>query len=200
MQPNQNQYSIDYLNQIAPTAKKPGLSNKLFLGIVAGGILLAIVVGFSLINGGQTNTQQLETLTARLQTLQKVSTASQRNIKSGLLRNTNSNLSIFLTNADRDIAGPIKNSGVDIKNIDKNITVAENGTALTAKLEDARLSATFDRTYAREMNYQLATVTNLMKQIYTHTNSKSFKQFIDETNKNLQPISQQLESFTGSGV
>lgn len=200
MQPNQNQYSIDYLNQIAPPAKKPGLSNKLFLGIVAGGILLAIVVGFSLMNGGQTNTQQLETLTARLQTLQKVSTASQRNIKSGTLRNTNSNLSIFLTNADRDIAGPVKNSGVDIKNLDKNITAAENGAALTAKLEDARLSATFDRTYAREMNYQLATVTNLMKQIYSHTNSKSLKQFIDATNKNLQPISQQLESFTGSGV
>ena len=204
MQPEQNQqpqpqYSIDYLNQIAPQPKKPGLNNKTFLLLVGGGLLLVIIVGiFVLSSGGSGPTQKMQTLAARMQTLQTISDKAQKNIKSGQLRSTNSNLTIFLTNANRDIVDPLKKNGVDIKKLDKTIVTAEKGDALSTKLEDARLNATFDRTYAREMGYQLDTLAVLMKDIYNKGNSKSMKDFLLATDKNLEPIKKELNDFNAA--
>jgi hypothetical protein len=142
----------------------------------------------------------MQTLAARLITLQSVADKSQKTIKSGPLRSTNSNLAIFLTNANRDIVEPLKNNGITIEKIDKKITAAENGEALTKTLEDARLNAVFDRVYAREMGYQLDTVEALMKDIYAKSNSKSLKEFMQKTDENLQPIRKQLNDFNAADL
>lgn len=195
--PNQTQYSIDYLNQIAPPSKKPGLSNKLFLILAGGGLLLAIIVGVFFLSGGGSAgpIQKMQTLAARLTTLQSISDKAQKNIKNGDLRSTNSSLTIFLTNANRDIVAPLGKNGVDVKKIDKNIVSLEAGTELTKKLEDARLNAIYDRTYALEMGYQLDTTAVLMKDIYTNTSSKSLKDFLVATDANLLPIKKQFKEF-----
>lgn len=199
MQPEQNQYPIDYLNQIAPEAPKQGMNNKLFFMLIGGGLLVAIIVGvLALTSGSSGPTQKMQTLSARMATLQTISSDSQKNIKSGALRSTNSTLNIFLTNANRDIAEPLSKNGVDVKKIDKSIQTKENGEALKAELEDARLNAIFDRVYAREMSYQLETIAALMKEIYTSTGSKSLKEFLENTDSNLQPIKQQLADFNAA--
>jgi len=199
MQPNQQEYSIDYLNQIAPQPNKPGMSNKLFIGVIIGGVLVALIVGLTLLNsGGPTNTDQLQALGARIATLEKVSKQAQRTLKSNELRSTNSTLSIFLTNASRDIEAPISNNGGKPKTPPKAIASAESGSKLIATLEDARLSGTYDRTYAREMSYQLATVRSLATTIYEKTNSKSTKAFLDDTAKKLAPISKEFDEFSAS--
>lgn len=195
----QPQYSIDYLNQIAPKPQKKGLSNRLYIAIAGGGAVLALIIGaLMLFSGGGGPTTDMQHLAARIESLGKISTSAQKNIKSNSLSGTNSNLSIFLTNADRDIATPLKNNGLDIKKLDKTIVTAEAQTALTAKLEDARLNAVFDRTYAREMDYQLATLQALMKKIYNSSNSKSMKDFLAATNTNLLPLMKQLEDFSAT--
>jgi len=197
--PNQPQYSIDYLNEIAPQSQKPGMSSKLFLFVVGGGLLLAIAVGLMLLTGGGGGPkEQMQTLAARMQGLQTIAGESQKTIKSGDLRSTNSNLSILLANANRDIAEPLLNNDVDVKKLDKAILAEESGEELKKKLEDARLNAIFDRTYAREMAYQLDTVTALMKSIYTETKSKSLKEFLIATDKNLQPIKKQMTDFNAA--
>jgi len=197
---NQPQYSIDYLNQIAPASKKPGMDNKKFLLLAGGGILLAIIVGFLVLVSSSASgpKEKMETLAARMQTLKKIADTAQKNIKSSELRSTNSSLTIFLTNANRDVAAPLAANGVDVKKENKKITAAENGAKLTAKLEDARLNAVFDRTYAREMGYQLETVTVLMRDIYKNTKSKSLKEFLENTNANLQPITKKMENFNAT--
>ena len=201
MNPEDNQYSIDYLNQIAPQQKKSGLGNRLFFAIIGGGILLAVIVGFfALSSGAGGPTEKMQTLAARLITLQSVADKSQKTIKSGTLRSTNSNLAIFLTNANRDIVDPLKNNGITIEKIDKKITAAENGDKLTKTLEDARLNAVFDRVYAREMGYQLDTVASLMTEIYDKSNSKSLKEFMVATDKNLEPIKKQLTDFNAANL
>jgi hypothetical protein len=195
--PNQSPYSIDYLNQIAPQEKKPGMSNKFFLFIIGGGLLVAIIVGiFALSSGSNGPTQKMQTLSARLTTLQTISDKAQKNIKSGDLRSTNSSLTIFLTNANRDIVTPFGKNGVDIKKIDKKIISKEAGTAVTKKLEDARLNAVYDRIYASEMGYQLETVAALMKDIYTNSKSKSLKEFLVATDDNLLPIKKQFQEYS----
>lgn len=197
MQPDQNEYPIDYLNQIAPEQKKPLMNSKVILVIVGIGAILAAVVGFLLLinSGGASDSQKLQTLSARMQTLEKISKSAERNIKSSTLRSTNSTLSLFLTNANRDIATPLKNNGIKTANLDKTIVKKEDGAKVTTTLENARLNAVYDRTYAREMSFQLDTVASLMKQIYTTTKSKSLKDFLLSTDTNLKPIRTQLADF-----
>lgn len=190
------QYSIDYLNQIAPKPPKKGFNNRILLFAAGGGILLILIVGIlSFLSSGSTPTTNMETLSARLTTLTKITKDSQKNIKSNQLAGINSNLSIFLTNADHDIITPLKNNGINPDNIDKTITTAENGSALSAKLDDARLNAIFDRTYAHEMSYQLATVHSLMQIIYNATKSSSMKSFLQTSDTNLSTIKKQLDDF-----
>lgn len=199
MDPQQNQYPIDYLNQIAPQQPKKSVSNKLFLFIIGGGVLLAIIVGLFLLNSGSGGpNEKMQTLAARLVTLKDISSKAQKNIKSGALRATNSSLTLLLTNANRDIAEPLLNNGVDIKKLDKAIQTKEDGTDLTEKLENARLNAVFDRTYTREMVYQLDTTAALMGDIYERTNSKSLKDFLLKTDSDLQPIKKTFSEFSDS--
>ena len=166
--------------------------------ILAGlGAALVIVIGLALFGAKSAGpTTDMQTLAARLQTLQTIMERSRSTIKSSELRTINSNLSIILTNANRDIAVPLKNNNVDVKKLDKNIVTAENGTKLSAALENARLNAVYDETYAREINYQLATVLALMKKLYNETNSKSLKEYLNNTNTNITPLKKQLDSFT----
>jgi hypothetical protein len=195
--PSQTPYSIDYLNQIAPQQKKPGVSNKLFLMVIGGGLLLAVIIGILMLSSSASGpTKKIQTLAARLTTLQTISDKAQKNIKSGDLRSTNSSLTIFLTNANRDMVEPLKKNGVDVKKIDKSITAKEAGTDLTKTLEDARLNAVYDRTYAREMGYQLDTVAALMKDILESSNSKSLKEFLISTDANLLPLKKQFKEFS----
>jgi uncharacterized protein (UPF0333 family) len=197
MEPNQHEYPIDYLNQIAPEQKKPLMNSRVIIVIVGILVVLAAVIGFLILvsGGGASDSQKLQTLSARMQTLEKISKAAEKNIKSSSLRSTNSTLSLFLTNANRDIITPLKNNGIKVASLDKTIVKKEDGTKVKATLEDARLNAIYDRTYAREMNFQLDTVASLMKQIYTTTKSKSLKDFLLSTDNNLKPIRKQLSDF-----
>jgi len=196
---NPPQYPVDYLNQIAPQQKKKGLSNRLFLFIAGGGLLLAIIVGiFALTSSNTGPTQKMQTLAARLTTLHDISDKAQKSIKSSDLRSINSSLTIILTNANRDIAAPLSKVGVDVTKLDSKVKSAEDGATLSQTLENARLNAVYDRTYAREMAYQLETVVALMQEIYSSTNSKSLKEFLESTNTNLDPLKTQFNSFNAS--
>ncbi len=195
--PTQNQYPIDYLNQISSQPKQPTVNSKWVFALIGGVILIAIFAVFALSNTGSGPTQKMQTLAARLVTLQKVSGDAQKNLKSGELRSINSNLTLYLANTNRDLVEPFGKNGVDAKKLDKNIVTKENGEALTKKLEDARLNAVFDRTYAREMTYQLQTVTALMKDIYNGS-KKSLKDFLSKTDEGLQPLKKQLSDFNAA--
>lgn len=171
----------------------------MFAFIIGGGLVLAAIVGlFAMMSGGNGPTETMQTLAARMLTLQTVSEKAQKNIKSNKLAGTNSSLNVFLTNANHAIVEPLKTNGVDVKKIDKEITAAEKGDELTKKLEDARLNAVFDRTYAREMSYQLKTVESLMQTLYLKSKSKSLKDFLAKTDENIAPIIKQLDSFNST--
>lgn len=194
---NQNQYPIDYLNQIAPPAPKAGMDKK-FMLMIGGGILVAIIaliVVFSLSSASGGPKDKMQTLAARLTTLEKISKESQRPLKSGSLHGTNSNLTIFLTNANRDIVEPLKNNGIDVKTLNKDIVAKEDGKKLTEKLDEAKLNAIFDRTYSREMAFELEGIATLMGDIYDRTSSKSLKDYLLKTDENLQPIKKQFSEF-----
>jgi len=201
MYPENNQAPIDYLNQIAPAPHKQKLSLRALIAIIVGiGLIIALFVAVvSALSGGSSSTStNMQTLAARLQAMQEVTDKSQATIQSSNLRGTNSNLKIFLTNANHDIIAPLSANGIEIKKLDKAIVAKEKTDKITTDLENARLNAVFDDTYAREMAYKLTTVSLLMDQIYSHTKSTSMKDFLVKTDDNLQPIKTQLEAFNAS--
>lgn len=194
-------YSIDYLNQIAPQSHKKQFDPKfrliaLILGIAT--LLTIILVIFSSLSAGsKPNVQQLA---ARLATTETIATDAQRNLKSSELRSINGSLTILLANTNRDIAEPLKLSGTNAEKLDKAIVAKENGETIKAALEDARLNATYDRIYAREMSYQLETIIIQMKDLYSRTSSQSLKTFLDTSYKNIQPLQERFSELNAANA
>ena len=198
-----SQPPIDYLNQIAPQAPKKspvftGMKKIIIIGLLA----LVVVIIISMVIGAVSGAQRepAQKFAARLVSTQTIAEDSQDKLKSSELRSLNSDLRLYFTNTIRDAAEPLKKADVDFKKIDGGIKSKEEklSTAMTERLEDARLNAIFDRTYAREMAYQLETMLALMQQIYKSTRSESLKEFLDNAYKNLQPTQQSFEAFNES--
>jgi len=189
----------DYLNQIAPQApKKTLMSFGIRQVIVVGGALILLVIILIIIVNSIAGARRdpLERLSARLTSTETIVTAAQPNLKSSKLRSLNSNLSLSMTNTNRDIAKPFLSAGIDIKKLDKKIVAGESTEALAERLENARLNAVYDRTYAREMAYQLGTLLTLMKQTYTDSNNGELRTFLTTAYNNLEPTQASFANFS----
>jgi len=204
MYPDQPQQSpppppFDYLNQIAPQAPKRspfsfGIKQVLLIG---GALVLLMIIAVGIINlTGAGKKEPYERLSARLSATATVVDDSQKSLKSSKLRSLNSNLRIYMTNTTRDVVTPLTNVGIEPKKLDKNVIASEATTALAGRLEDARLNGVFDRTYAREMAYQLGNLMTLMKQIYNSTNSTSMKEFTKSAYDNLESTQAAFANFS----
>lgn len=200
MDPNQPQQplSMDYLNKIAPVAPKSRLpfsrKQMMLLGILAGAVLIVIILAAAV--GGFGGTKQYEKqLAARLIGTETIATDASTKLKSTSLRALNSNLKIYLTNTNRDIAAPLAKDGIDAAKLDKSILSDESGSDVSTRLEDARLNGIYDRTYAREMAYRLATIMTLMKKIQGSTSNKTLQTFLLSAIANLEPTQKQFADF-----
>lgn len=202
MQPDEQiQHPIDYLDSISTVPRKPagGMSNKLFFGVILGALLVFVFVGaLILLNAGPSSQENLSRLSVRLENLQKISDDAGKKAVSSTLRATNINLALALTNANRDLAEILTANGIDPKKISSTIKDEEKTDELTEKLEDARLNAIFDRTYAREMSYQLETLLVLIKQLETSTQDSAEKEFLMTLRTNLEPLQKQFSEFTAA--
>lgn len=195
---NNQQNPADFLEQIAPKpAQKNWIMSKkpLLIGLIAMVVMLVFVLFYGLING---NTQTTTRLAARLKDTSNIAKSATTRIKSTELRALNSNLKQRLINEIRDIGPFLAKEGVKIEKIDKSITASETSTKIMAILEDARLNATYDRTYAREMAYKLNTVIVLMNKINKASNSKSLKTYLTTSVENLTPIQKELADFNST--
>ena len=142
---------MSYLDQIAapPPKKANFFNNKIALfGAIAVG-LLVIILGVSII---PKPVDPVASLAARLSATKKVADDASSKLKDSQLRSINSNLKIYLTNTIRNITPFLTEQNITLTKIDAKITAAEATTEMEARLEDARLNATYDRTYAREMS------------------------------------------------
>jgi hypothetical protein len=204
MYPDQSQPPVaptpppDYLNQIAPQQPKhPNfvIGPKL-IALIAGALVIIVIIIAVVINVLVSNARQpLQRLSARLTSTSTVVSGAQGTLKSSQLRSLNSSLSLYLTDINRDISTPLTSAGVDVAKIDDKITAQESSATLTERLEDARLNAIYDRTYAREMAYRLDTLITLMKQIIASTNNSRLKTFLEATYPKLEPTQEAFADF-----
>lgn len=203
MQPNDEpRYAIDYLDSIATVPKggsKP-VSDKLFFSLIGGGLLLALIVGllFVFLSSGSSPKQDLARLSAKLQSLQTIADTTQENIVSNNLRGTNSTLSLTLTNAAADLAPLLSSNGINPEKLDKKLTEAEETDVILKELDDAWLNAVIDRSYAREMSYQLERLILLINQIENKTKDSSLKEYLVVTRDKMDPLRERFAQFNAA--
>lgn len=192
---------IDYLNQIAPQQpKKPlftfGIKQLIVIGVIL--VVLVIVIASVANSIASSKRGPLEHLAARLAATQTIAENAQPNLKSSELRSLNSNLKLYLTNTNRDVAAPLLSADIKVNKLSKDVLKDESTAALAGRLEDARLNAVFDRTYAREMAYQLGTLMTLMNQIYNSTGNTQIKTFLQSAYSSLKPTQASFANFTAA--
>lgn len=197
----QQQTSYDYLDQIAPqTVKHTFTMNKPRLFILIGLIAIVVVIILAITVGAITSARKdpWERLAARVDATAAVANSSEGKIKNSELRSINSNVKISLTNTTRDLIAPLITADVNSKKLSKPILEQESSTKMIARLEDARLNAKYDSTYAREMNYQLSNLLTLLKQLYSTSSNEKNKTFLKATYDNFAPVQQSLAEFSAS--
>lgn len=199
MNPNNAPTPLDYLNEIAPATPKRGLFQFTLRNVIifaSAAILLVIILAVVVGAINQSRKTPWETLSVRLGTTATIANDATKNLKNSQLRSLNSDLKLYLTNTIRDLDAPLGRSGVATKNISASITKKESGEAITTRLEDARLNAKYDSTYAREMSYLLATVLSLYQELYAQSGNAETKSFLSGAYDNLLPTQEAFESFS----
>ncbi|HMQ95827.1 MAG TPA: hypothetical protein PKD19_01270 [Candidatus Saccharibacteria bacterium] len=194
-QPPQN-YSIDYLDQIAPSQPKTGPSPLIMIVAIIGGLLAMIIFGFVVFGGGTSNTDKWTALYLRTNTIDSVARKQGPLLKDPSLRGINTKLLLYLSNAHNDIKTAAEQAGMVSTKIAKEVSAKEKAylSDLETKLEDAKVKAVLDRTYAREMSYQIGVLNSLMQQAYNTAGPKT-KQTLEDINTNLAAIAKQLSDF-----
>lgn len=196
-----NQAPLDYLNQIAPTEARKSpfkLGPKLFIiiGIVL--VLVVIILSVTVSNLNSSRREPWQTLSARLDTTEKIANSSANNIKNSQLRSLNSDVKIYLTNTKRDLQTPLTAQSIKATELPASITTKEANAAMTARLETGRLNAKYDSTYAREMSYQLSTILTLLQRLYASSGSTTNKAFLKTAYDNLAPTQKAIAEFSAS--
>lgn len=196
-QQNRTEYPVDYLNQIsAPPPKKRSMAPFGLIFLVLGG-LAVLVGGLVLIAGASRPSDPTEALSARLKSTSQIADESRRNIKSSRLRSTNGTLVILLTNTSRDLSPFVSAAGFNPEKPSASVASADAADTerLKTTLEDGRLNATFDRTYSREMAFRLETIDALLVAASDRTGNDSYRAFLEETRRNLQPLKDEMATF-----
>ncbi|MGH7218443.1 MAG: hypothetical protein ACREGE_03335 [Candidatus Microsaccharimonas sp.] len=201
MNPQNGQTPLDYLNQIAPQAPKRQLftlnvRSILFLAGIALILVIILVVIGNAVAGA--NREPWERLVARLDATSAVVDSSTSKIKNSQLRSYNSDIRLTITNTQRDLAEHLVRRDIEAKKITPSIVTQETTTGITERLEDGRLNAKYDSTYAREMSYQLATILSLLERLYAAGGSQATKDFLSTTYDNLKPSYDAISKFSAS--
>ena len=201
MNPPKGQTPLDYLNDISPDAAK-GLPFSWNLRTIIFAAIAAIILMVIIVNivSAVANSQKdpWERLSARLATTSVIVDSASSNIKNSQLRSLNSDLKLYITNTNRDLAVPLGARGIKATKLPPKIVSSEANTAMIGRLEDGRLNAKFDSTYAREMSYQLATTLSLIQTLEAKGGSTATKTFLKEARENLEPTYKEIANFSAS--
>lgn len=189
---------VDYLDHIAPQAPKSSpfkFGPKLFalIGLALVVLVIAISITINVVVGGQK--QPLERLAARLTATETIVTDAQAHLKSSQLRSLNSTLRLYLTNVNRDIGETLAEANVNTTKLSESVVEEESTDEMAGRLDDARLNAVYDRTYSREIAFQLATTMALLQEIHAGNYSTEIKTFAKDVYDNLSPTYEAFDSY-----
>ena len=149
-------------------------------------------------NKGVSNLNESSLFSSMVSTSEITKTAG-RKIKSSKLRAINSSLNSQLLGSITEMADPLAKSGIDSKKLEataKKPTAKESERIQT--LENARLNATYDRAYSREITYRLDTMLVTLNRIDKINTRASMREFTKNTRTKLESIKKALDEVSNS--
>lgn len=191
---------MDYLDQISTPVKQSRSSNKLILIIlILVGLLVMVGAAALILSDRPSSLDKASELSARTETLHTLAEDQHKYLRDNDLRANNTAYRVFLTNAIADLEAPLEAAGLE-KDATQAIEAAETSYAekLSSDFDDARLNVILDRTYAREMTYQIEVLQTMMQQVYDGTDSEELRTYLDSAFRNLSPIATEFDEFAAT--
>ena len=169
------EYSIDYLNQIAPKQQRT-LNRFAVFSLIGVVILSAILAIFAIVGSqGPSVNQRLSPVSLRIATLETVTKDQQKNLSENEITEANAVLNSSLTSMKADIAAIMKQRKVS--NPKSSTTEKSHAAEIKKTLEDAYQKGTLDRTYTAQMTFELTSLKSKLNTIKRQTTSKSITEF-----------------------
>lgn len=198
----------EYLNQIsgvtggARNGGRPAwLSSPIFKVLVIGvvGVILMMIVGAILGNGGDSFKDRCFGLKLKLDRTISAITDYQTEVKSSELRSYSASLSGVLSNTNREFENYlVEKYKYKEKSVAKNITAKadEDFEELSTELFTAKINGNLDRIFAIKMSYEISLIMAEESSIYVATNNEDLKKMMQTSHESLSNLYENFNGFS----
>lgn len=194
------QFSIDYLNKIAPKEQKT-VNRFAVFGLIGAVIFSAIfgVILLSISNSGTDANSMIPKLDARIQSLKTATAAQQTHLTETEIYEVNASLTSALGSMDAELQAVMKDRKLK-KLSDKTAVANEKAylATLTKTLDDAYQRGTLDRTYVAQMNYQLSLLRGQIIKLKKASSSNTIRTFSDNSLKSIDITLKSYANFSAT--
>lgn len=188
-------YSVDYLNQIAPKEQK-GVNRFAVIALIAG-ILISALFAVILLSSsaGPNANDQIAPIAARITTLKTVTEAQQPHLRETKLAEANAALNSSLTTMNTEIQAILKER--KIKTNEKSASAKKETTyseKLTTTLDQSYQRGTLDTIYTSQLSYELTVLKSKLTKLKRSTKSESLTTFATDGVSNIDTILKAYEN------
>lgn len=198
----------EYLNQISGVTggvrnggRPAWLSSPIFKVLVIGvvGVILMMIVGAILGNGGDSFKDRCFGLKLKLDRTISAITDYQTEVKSSELRSYSASLSGVLSNTNREFENYlVEKYKYKEKSVAKNITAKadEDFEELSTELFTAKINGNLDRIFAIKMSYEISLIMAEESSIYAATNNEDLKKMMQTSHESLSILYENFNGFS----
>ena len=193
-------FPVDYLNEIAPKPQPVQMNRFAVFGLIGGVLLLAFSVVMMMVNSQPNYTKQAQSTLARIETLQAATKEQQSRLTENELSSMNTTLTTSLGSMGTELKSSLKDAKIKTELVgDAKKTEKAYSDKLSKTLEDAYLTGSLDRVYAREMSYQLSILKSYLQKLKTASgNRKAIADYVATNSKTLDAATKSFSNFTST--
>ncbi|MBB1558391.1 hypothetical protein HG437_003340 [Candidatus Saccharibacteria bacterium] len=193
-------FPVDYLNEIAPKQQPVQMNRFAVFGLIGGVLLLAFAIVMMMVNSQPNYTKQAQSTLARIETLQAATKEQQSRLTENELSSMNTTLTTSLGSMGTELKSSLKDAKIKTELVgDAKKTEKAYSDKLSKTLEDAYLTGSLDRVYAREMSYQLSILKSYLQKLKTASgNRKAIADYVATNSKTLDAATKSFSNFTST--
>ena len=193
-------FPVDYLNEIAPKQQPVQINRFAVFGLIGGVLLLAFAIVMMMVNSQPNYTKQAQSTLARIETLQAATKEQQSRLTENELSSMNTTLTTSLGSMGTELKSSLKDAKIKTELLgDAKKTEKAYSDKLSKTLEDAYLTGSLDRVYAREMSYQLSILKSYLQKLKTASgNRKAIADYVATNSKTLDAATKSFSNFTST--
>lgn len=200
--------NLSYLQSISAKPKRSGLlggdlfqNKKLLIGLAGAFVLALLIIIIGSLNKGGLSAAAEATvrLDARTDNMIKLLNNYNKSLKSSELRGMGTSLKSVLQATAKPLDNSLKSDFGELEKEDtSDITIEETNFSadLETTLENARLNATLDRVFPREMTYHIYQLLQLQRTCLDETSNDDLSTALTSAIENLTALYDQFSTFS----